>query len=87
MPQPLPPDVRRALDAGNKLEAIRKLRKQSGMGLDEAQAAVEAGFLPDAPGSSEHEPHPIERRDFPPGAMLLVGLVVVALLWWIVGDR
>lgn len=46
---PLPPDVRAALDASNKIEAIRLLRAHTGMGLHDAKAAVEAGSLPAKP--------------------------------------
>jgi polar amino acid transport system substrate-binding protein len=39
---PLPAQVREALDQGNKLEAIRRLRGLTGLGLKEAKDAVEA---------------------------------------------
>jgi hypothetical protein len=35
-------DVRDALDAGNKIEAIRRYRQETGVGLKEAKEAVEA---------------------------------------------
>lgn len=38
----LPSDVVEALQAGNKIEAIKRLRAQTGMGLAEAKAAVDA---------------------------------------------
>ena len=38
----LPDDVREALRRGNKLEAIKRLRAHTGMGLKEAKDAVEA---------------------------------------------
>lgn len=38
----LPADVRRALEAGRKLDAIRLLRKQRGLGLGQAKSEVEA---------------------------------------------
>lgn len=44
----LPDDVRAALVAGRKLDAIRLLRQQTGLGLAEAKAAVETGRLPAA---------------------------------------
>jgi hypothetical protein len=51
MPIALPPEVRAAIDAGQKIDAIRLLRERTGLGLAEAKAAVEAGSLPDpAPG-------------------------------------
>lgn len=48
MPHPLPDDVRAALAGGRKIDAIRLLRERMGLGLAQAKAAVEAGFLPDA---------------------------------------
>ncbi|MBW8723118.1 MAG: ribosomal protein L7/L12 [Polaromonas sp.] len=54
---PLPAQVQAALDQGNKIEAVRRLRGLTGMGLKEAKDAVEAGRIgPDAsagPGASE----------------------------------
>ena len=38
---PLPPSVVEAMQRGNKIEAIRRLREQSGLGLKEAKDAVE----------------------------------------------
>jgi ribosomal protein L7/L12 len=38
----LPPNVAQALQAGNKIEAIRLLREQTGMGLKECKDAVDA---------------------------------------------
>jgi ribosomal protein L7/L12 len=42
MPGSLPFEVVRAMQAGNKIDAIRLLREQTGMGLKEAKEAVEA---------------------------------------------
>lgn len=55
MTQPLPADVQAALDAGRKIEAIRLLREQTGMGLAEAKAAVEAGGIVAAPKRDLHD--------------------------------
>lgn len=38
---PLPPSVVEALQRGNKIEAIRRLREQTGLGLKEAKDVVE----------------------------------------------
>lgn len=48
----LPPQVMQALLAGHKIEAIRLLREQTGLGLKEAKEAVEAAQPPGqlAPG-------------------------------------
>lgn len=48
--QPLPEDVRQAINAGRKLDAIRLLRVHTGLGLAAAKAAVEANGLPARPG-------------------------------------
>lgn len=47
MPGPLPEDVRLALSRGQRFEALRLLREQTGLGLQEAVAAIESGLLPD----------------------------------------
>jgi ribosomal protein L7/L12 len=47
MPGPLPEDVRLALSRGQRFEALRLLRAQTGLGLQEAVAAIESGLLPD----------------------------------------
>lgn len=53
----LPAQVQEALDQGNKIEAVRRMRALTGMGLKEAKDAVEAGGIgPDTnvgPGASE----------------------------------
>jgi ribosomal protein L7/L12 len=48
---PLPAQVQEALDQGNKIEAVRRLRGLTGMGLMEAKDAVEAGGI--GPDTSE----------------------------------
>ena len=48
---PLPAPVQEALDQGNKIEAVRRLRGLTGMGLKEAKDAVEAAGA--GPGASE----------------------------------
>ena len=48
MPKPLPDDVRGAMTAGQKIDAIRLLRQQTGLGLAEAKSAVETGLVPDS---------------------------------------
>ena len=41
---PLPPDVLEALDQGNTIEAIKRLRTATGLGLKEAKEAIDAHF-------------------------------------------
>lgn len=50
MPSPLPDSVRLAASRGNKIEAIRLLREQTGLGLSAAKGAVESGLVPE-PGA------------------------------------
>lgn len=54
---PLPAQVREALDQGNKIEAVRRLRGLTGMGLKEAKDAVEAGGIgfEEGPGTGTSE--------------------------------
>jgi ribosomal protein L7/L12 len=47
MAGPLPQEVRLALSRGQRFEALRILRAQTGLGLQEAVAALESGLLPD----------------------------------------
>ena len=59
VPNPLPSDVQSALDAGQKIEAIRRLQDATGLGLRAAREAVEAGALPGGP------PAPVRGGDLP----------------------
>jgi len=45
---PLPAQVQQALDQGNKIEAVRRLRGLTGMGLKEAKDAVDAAGMDSA---------------------------------------
>lgn len=53
MTESLPPEVRAAMDRGNKLDAIRLLRTKTGIGLAEAKDAVETGRMPDGETPSQ----------------------------------
>ncbi len=74
----LPVSVLQAIQSGNKIEAIRLLREQTGLGLKEAKDAVEAMPKRKAAGSS-HFPT-IEKPKSGNGAWWLVG--AVALAFW-----
>ena len=50
---PLPVQVQEALDQGNKIEAVRRLRGLTGMGLKEAKDAVEGEIDNAGPGASD----------------------------------
>ena len=46
-PDPLPPEVREAIARGDALEAIKLLRRRTGLGLKEAKHVVDRGGLGD----------------------------------------
>jgi ribosomal protein L7/L12 len=65
---PLPADVAAALSRGQKIEAIRLMREQTGLGLKEAKEAVEAsGVAASASGLSPGQVAPTSNK-----------------VWWIV---
>ena len=73
----LPSNVTQALQAGNKIEAIRLLREQTGVGLKEAKDAVDAAEVsnPLSPG---------QVRDRSGGAMWwIIGLLVLAGIYYV----
>jgi len=53
---PLPPDVIEAIGRGRTIDAIKRLRKATGMGLAEAKSAIEMHVRanPPAPGQARH---------------------------------
>jgi hypothetical protein len=63
--------------AGNKIEAIRLLREQTGMGLKEAKEAVEA-----SPAASKYSPGEVPRR-FRLSWLVAVGLALLALYFFL----
>jgi hypothetical protein len=46
MADPLPDDVLEALEAGQRIEAIRRLREARGIGLKQARTLVDAAAVP-----------------------------------------
>jgi ribosomal protein L7/L12 len=76
----LPPNVVEALQRGNKIEAIRRMREQTGIGLKEAKDAVEL-FRQMHPRPDD--PSPGEVRGSDGGLRWLVILALVCLLgYW-----
>ena len=73
----LPPDVIEAIAAGRKIEAIKLLREQTGMGLKEARDIVDAVAPPEA-GFAEHRASP--RNDTGIGRLILVFALLGGLL-------
>jgi ribosomal protein L7/L12 len=68
---PLPEAAIAALEAGNKLEAIRILREATGLGLKEAKDAVERYVPGDAPSHA---------RERPPAGSQVIPLAAIAAL-------
>lgn len=68
MTTPLPDDVHQALQQGDKIEAIRRLRLATGLGLKEAMDAVEAAH--GAPAGST----PVEAGPTVPSAAVQAAL-------------
>lgn len=77
----LPRDVEEAMRGGRKIEAIRLLRAQTGLGLAEAKEAVER--IPRAAHGAEGESCANERSG-PGGFIWAVALAVVGLVLYFV---
>jgi ribosomal protein L7/L12 len=75
-PGVLPAHVLQALQAGNKIEAIRLYRQHAGVGLKEAKEAVEAA----QPRNTQYSPGEVPRRSGLPWVVVL--LVAVAALYY-----
>lgn len=69
----LPASVLAALQSGNKIEAIKLLREQTGLGLKEAKDAVEGMAIRNA-GGTGHFPT-IEKPKSGNGVWLLIGAI------------
>ena len=72
----LPDKVVEALKRGNKIEAIKLLRAQTGVGLKEAKDAVDAGGLTAGIAGPAKSPGEVTRVKIP----WVIIVVVVALL-------
>ena len=81
--QDVPTDVMRAVTAGRKIEAIKLLRAQTGIGLIEAKEVVDSLAGADARFAARHPAAP--RNDTGVGrlvlVLLLLGACVAAYLW------
>lgn len=84
-PAAIPPDVAALMLQGNKIDAIRLLREQTGMGLKEAKDAVEAIQERNKGAQSRLAPGEIARPGN--GTWIVATLVAVAVLAWLVFDR
>lgn len=85
----LPDDVLDALRSGNKIEAIKRLREATGLGLKEAKDLVEAheagGAVVGGQRSSAAAPMPTVvsgRGGAGVGMLLVVVAIVAAAAWW-----
>lgn len=73
----LPASVMAALQSGNKIDAIRLLREQTGLGLKEAKDAVEAMKMPKIDGKA-HFPT-VERPSSMGGIGWLLAMVAIGV--------
>lgn len=81
-PPSLPPDVRSAVQAGRKIDAIRLLREATGLGLKEAKDAVEAFEAGEAPPALS--PGAVKRGlDKGSWAIAIVGLLALVALYFL----
>lgn len=86
----LPDDVLDALRGGQRIEAIKRLREATGLGLKEAKdliEAYEAGAAGGAATAAAPMPTVVSGRGAGPGRLLgallaLVVLVALAAWWW-----
>lgn len=76
----LPFSVAAAIQQGNKLEAIRLLREQGGLGLKEAKAAVDAFEREQAATDRHRAPGEVPRTSGAVWLVLMAVLVGLALL-------
>lgn len=78
----VPPEVKEALEHGNKIEAIKRLRAASGVGLKQAKDAVETAHQPLKTG-------PADLKGYSPGEVPrtqnFAWIVVVAVVAFLVG--
>lgn len=73
----LPASVMAALQSGNKIDAIKLLREQTGLGLKEAKDAVEAMKIPKAGGTGDLPT--VEKPGSLGGIGWLLALVVIGV--------
>jgi hypothetical protein len=94
--EPLPPEVIDALRHGNKIEAIKRLRIATGLGLAEAKDRIEAHDLAGAGQMSRGAAPPSGSRNWPSqlapgevgsnrrGLLVFIAVALVALGAWLV---
>jgi ribosomal protein L7/L12 len=76
----LPAQVRAALMAGSKIEAIKLLREATGLGLKEAKDKVDAASMQSGIALESGE---VPRRWFSSGFALMLAVLVAAVVGWI----
>lgn len=85
----LPADVAAALAAGDKLKAIRLLRRDKGLSLRQAKAVVDeagrAAASPEARRAAGLSPGEVPRGRWSAGAVVLVVAVLGAVAWFLAG--
>jgi ribosomal protein L7/L12 len=77
--QPLPPDVRAELARGNKIQAIKLLRKATGLGLKEAKELVD-GAESASSGMQSGTSARLMRGEAPGGKVRTIFAVLVVLM-------
>jgi ribosomal protein L7/L12 len=75
---PLPAAVASALQQGNKIEAIRLLREQTGLGLKEAKDAIDASMGGGQPADNGPSPGEVTRTGGFSWWLAAAGIVAVA---------
>jgi hypothetical protein len=94
--EPLPPEVIDALRQGNKIEAIKRLRTATGLGLAEAKDRIEAHDLAGAGQTMAGAAPPSGSRTWPSqlspgevghnrrGLLVFIAVALIALGAWLV---
>ncbi len=79
-PPPKPPaEALQALERGQMIEAIKRTREATGLGLKESKAAVDAWVEAHPPPA---QPHPDPQQRSHNGWWLAVVVGLGLLLWW-----
>ena len=84
--QSLPNDVCAAMDAGNKIEAIKRLRAATGLGLKEAKDRIDSAGseIPSGVWKAAHRPSAVQVPPGSPKAMAVVALLIaIVVIFWV----
>lgn len=85
---PLPPEVSAAVAAGNKVHAIKLLRRAKGIGLKQAKDIVDEASRTRTPSGGRNpeglSPGEVPRRSWSAGFVALILLVLGAAVWFLI---